>query len=263
MKKETAEVSSNRNWVKTYLSTSGVQLFDVEGYRIDGDEVAILMDRRYVEDVRGYTEEQAYEDFFADSLPNSLKAKKRLAELADCAYHVLLYDNKYVRFYEVGEESFNDELGLLNYREFGMWLDDATNKKGVDKKFINSGDLPYLDRKMREYGTVWPSNLDGLWYSNDDVRALFEFQTTNVVHPRDHSNNDHFTEDKWRWNALDKLRTRVDRPLGIVVWSPNRQWPQIRLKRVGEVDYDAGKLRYDYDQIVTKRTLIETMEEVF
>lgn len=264
MIKETAEISSNENWVESYLTDNDIHVPTVEGYSVDDGDVATCIDRRRVDDVRAYTPGRAWREFSSTIQSEWIDAKLKLSELADVPYFVVVYDDKWARVYRMSEDGFDDVMGLVTHDEFGTWVFEFASREKLNKSFINSSSLPEFDETLRENGTPWPSNLDAFWWDEDNIRCLIEFQTTNKAKPCNHSNNRYFDSDKSRWWTLHSLRTTVERPMLIIVWSPNDDWNDIRVKKVGEIEFhgrDRG-LNYRSDVMLQKEELIDHMEEI-
>lgn len=264
MKKETAEISSYRNWVEERLAQDNLDIFGVEGYGLDNGDVSILLDRRKVGDVRGWNAGRAWREYTDEVSDTLIEAKCELANLAGCDFHLALYDGENVRVYRIDGNDIEEVSDLMDYMDFGRWLFAHSSKDKVKKSFVNKSQLPAIDTKLRKLGTPWPGNLDGFWWDGGDVRALIEFQTTVEASVMNHSNNRWFSQDEGRWRALDALREGVDRPLVILTWSPNEDDDYVKLKKVGNIQYNGrGRgLNYSAERLLEADELSGMMDQL-
>lgn len=250
--KETAEVSSADNWVSTALDEVDIEFYAYEGYTIADDEVTAVFDRRRTEDISDVGGDALHEAFLDEVGNQTLEAKLNVAARLDVPYFLALYDDSNVGVYEISDDSAQFKTHFSSYKDFGEWTMQFRDRD-MNKGFEHDSNLPRFDKQLREAGYPWPGNLDSVWVEDGDVRAVIEFQTTNVTAVRKHSNNKFFSADKQRWKVIDLVAQQLDRPLVIIVWSPNADDTDIRLKRVEEITYSGrGKgLTYETDQVIS------------
>lgn len=254
MQIETSEASISVNWVHPLLRENGFEIFDIEGYSLDENTgtVELLIDRRKVDDVRAYDEGQAWGEFENTIEENELDAKKALASHAGCEYAVALYDDERVQVYTF--DPVDQITDVLSFPEFGQWVFGHNSTKEINKEFIHDENFPSFDAALRSNNTPWPPNLDGFWYDEDSVQCLIEYQTTKIAKVANHSNNRWFSSDIGRWKHLYGLSEALDLPLIIIVWSPNDDDNDIKLKRVHEVNFTGQRrgLSYRSVQLIQK-----------
>lgn len=250
--KETAEVSSADNWVSEALNEVDIEFYAYEGYTIADDEVTAVFDRRQTEDISSVGEDALYKAFLNEVGNQTLEAKLNVTTLLDVPYFLALYDDSSVGVYELSDDSARLETQFSSYEAFGEWTMQFRDRD-MDKGFEHDSDLPQFDKQLREAGYPWPGNLDSVWVEDGDVRAIIEFQTTNVTAVSKHSNNKYFSADTQRWKVIDLVAQQVGRPLIIVVWSPNAGDTDVRLKKVEEINYSGRKkgLTYETDQVIS------------
>lgn len=249
--KETAEVSSADNWVSTVLNEVDIEFYAYEGYTIAAAEVTAVFDRRRTEDISDVGEDALHEAFLNEVGNQTLEAKLNVAALLDIPYFIALYDDSNVGVYELSDDSARFETKFSSYEAFGEWTMQFRDRD-MDKGFEHDSNLPQFDKQLRKAGYPWPGNLDSVWVEDGDVRAIIEFQTTNVTAVRKHSNNKYFSADTQRWKVIDLVAQQLGRPIVIIVWSPNAEDTDVRLKKVEEITYSGrGKgLRYETDQVI-------------
>lgn len=259
--KETAEVSSADNWVSTALNEVDIEFYSYEGYTIAADEVTAVFDRRRTEDISNVGEDALHEAFLRDVGNQPLEAKLNVAALLDVPYFLALYDESNVGVYELSNDSARLETQFSSYEAFGEWTMQFRDRN-MDKGFEHDSNLPQFDKQLREAGYPWPGNLDSVWVEDGDVRAIIEFQTTNVTEVCKHSNNKYFSADTQRWKVIDLVAQQLGRPLVIMVWSPNANDTDVRLKKVEEITYSGrGKgLTYETDQVISNAQQKEPIE---
>lgn len=249
MEKETSEVSTASNWVHPVLRQNGFDIFDIEGYSLDEDTgtIELLIDRRKVNDVRAYNQGRAWREFEETIDENELEAKTALASHAGCDYAVALYDDERVQVYTF--DPIDEVTDVLSFAEFGAWVFGHNSTEELSKDFIHDENFPSLDAALRANDTPWPPNLDGFWYDEDGVQCLIEYQTTNLAKVANHSNNRYFSSDIGRWKHLYGMAEALDLPLIIIVWSPNKDDDDVKLKRVHEVNFSGQQRGLSYGSV--------------
>lgn len=259
--KETAEVSSANNWVSATLDELDIEFYAYEGYTIADDEVTTVFDRRRTEDIGDVGGDALHETFLDEVGNQTLEAKLNVAALLDVPYFLALYDGSNVAVYELSNDSARLENQFSSYEDFGKWTMQFRDRD-MNKGFEHDRKLPRFDKRLREAGYPWPGNLDSVWVEDGDVRAVIEFQTTNVTAVRKHSNNKYFSADTQRWKVIDLVAQQLDRPLVIIVWSPNADDTDVRLKMVEEINYSGQEkgLKYKTDQVISNAEKKEPIE---
>lgn len=258
--KETAEVSSELNWVQHALAEAGFHIAGLEGYTIKDGRVSLLLDRRKVADPAMLTNLALYEVAAAIWAEEPyFRAKRLLAKLLGVDYFYVLYTNDKARVFPTtlgtvttpsgvaiptGNMPFSGFIGLLDeYRDLSM-----------TKPFAEARHLPALDQALRAAGRPWPGNLDGLLVSSlgQEPRALIEFQTTNLASVRDHSNNRFIVSgaDAHRFEPLLTMANQSGLPVLIIVWSPNDK-DLVKVKQVVGADPVTHELLYSLVDIVS------------
>lgn len=254
------ETIGRSGWVESYLKEQGLSIHDVDGYSV-GEGVELAIDRWKVTGLENLTVSEAQNRVETNTESGFLEAKERFAELGDCKYHIVMYDDESARCYRVDDEQLRSVTGLVSIEEFGKWVFDHNDTKKVDKKV--RADLPDFDNILRQNGTPWPSNLDGFWYDGR-VRALIEYQTTKKARVVNHSNNRYFHQDYGRWDMLKRLAEGVHRPLVIIVWSPNDGDDDIKVKKVSRIQFEGDDrgLHYDSVEVLKRDGLVDHLEEI-
>lgn len=232
------------NWVKTSLTSQEYGLYEVDGYTVQDGEVTALLDYILASELPEVTEESVKEVRGNDAVD----AKYRLAELLGCPYYIVPYAGE-VDVFELGEDGLRHHRTFSDASEFGQWTMQIRDR-AITKYTRDTSSWSSLERKLIENDVGAPGDLDSFIYQDGDIQAIIEWQTTNKVSPADHSNNRWFSDDIGRWKPLWTISEQLDVPLIIVVWSPKRKYPGVRIKRVSNATFeghDAG-LEYSVDQ---------------
>jgi len=237
--KTTSENSLDRNWAfKCIDDIKNYHVESLEGYTLDYNKgISIIMDRASTDD---YSEIQSLSQKEVVKLilaleGDSIQRKIKFASLYKIPYRYALYSEKECHY--VWVYKFQDTKGLLereftSYEEFGDWLNNKRSLS-ISKNFGHNtstikgtskfSKLPIFDQALRNNGTPWLANLDGIIFNdNNDPIALLEMQTTYKISPKNHDNNKYYLQgqDINRFDIIEVASIQSGLPWFIITWSP-------------------------------------------
>ena len=269
-KLETSEASATRNWVQRELKESGFGLIEFEGYTIRKGTVSALFDRASVTDADFPMSATVTE--IAVRLASSVAdigARIDFARHVRVPYHFVLYRKTADGFsfitlpVVIPDAACCPELAPVLHGDakgFAEWMGgfrDLSMTKGYGLHNDAAAALPDIDRFLRGINAPWPGNLDGILVNHVTGRpaAIIEFQSTNRICVRDHSNNAFFGQDRKRWQVVDIVRKLVGVPLLVLVWSASEK--AVKVKIVSGIADDG--IFYSFVDVVPMDRLCELL----
>ena len=201
-----------------------------------------------------------YDDILSFSLDLSMKRDQWMSSVYEESDLPLI--DKFLRLYNF--------VGILTKK-----LKSQANK--WDTKLISNLQNHYsFNNKniIKSAGMMaWPGNLDGLLVDKKNIPiAIIEFATVNKTKVKDHCHNTYFSDSKTRkgdakrWEVVDNMRVQTKLPLIIIVWSPNKNDDDIKIKLVDKIIFDNEDekqgLYYTFKKVIKKEKFLSTIEEI-
>ncbi len=241
-RKETSERSDASNWAKQRLLLNTHYYFDsIEGCNENNKNVVTHMMERARVDYDGVSEINEESILFEiKRLENIdvLQRKINFAKAFNLPLSYVLYCDEVekVWFFEFDDiNTFKFVLEYNSYIDFSNWIASIKGWKS-SKPYREKADLPYFDKKLRQIGTAWPTNID-CFVSDEYNRpiGILEFQNAKNTHVKDHCNNEFFLckqeyidpytgyvkyhDDIRRWMSQEILRVQSGLRLFVITWA--------------------------------------------
>lgn len=284
-RKETSERSDSSNWAKSLLINIEGYYFDsIEGCNQNANNVVThLIERARVD----------YKDTGNTSVNEILSQIKNLEgedsllrkiNFSSCFALPLTYalycdENEKVILFNIHSLT-NIEL-LQNFNSYKEFSDGIAKIKGwVSRKpFRENQDLPNFDKKLRQAGTAWPTNIDCFICNKSNTPiGILEFQNAKNTLVASHKNNDYFLckiaksnqyghlsyhDDIRRWTSQEILRVQSKLRFFVITWAQQENdsyLKEIELitipylpEKNGKPDWDFyGAYKKDLNEYVSK-----------
>ena len=254
-RKETSERSDVHNWAKDILKTNTEFYFEsIEGCNQNANHLVTHLFERarvdYVLDGEQSIQQIAEQIIHLEGV-DSLQRKINFAQRFGILLSYVLYcdeNEKLFLFHFTSIDIIQLHKVFNNYKEFADWIAGIKGWRS-HKPFRETTDLPHFDRRLRQEGTPWPTNIDCFIcdHSNHPV-AILEFQNADKVGVVYHCNNDYFLckmtgTDQWgrttyhddirRWTSQEIIRVQSSLRFFIISWATTEN--DFTLKEVDKI----------------------------
>jgi len=251
LEKETSEISEMKNPIMPFLEKHCFYLISFEGFTIKDKIVSAVLDRYLIEDSSPdkCNEKEILEKILEIETYEKWIEKTNLSNTLNVPFFIVLYSYPIQKIcvYTVEKHDKLEFKEVFNsIEDFSTWLYKFRDMI-MSSPYEEKG-LPKFDKELRKIRKPWPGNLDCVLCKNEKgTLAVIEFQTTIRKSVKSHCNNDFFLPthyrkgDEQRWLVMEIISRQLDKPLIILVWSPNKYDDDIKIKKVDHIIYSWDK----------------------